>query len=135
VDRLNRLLSREGMPPNTVIMGADQFFVYEDGGIEVVAYGVTDERLLVGTSSADLAKVGAGGADLTTSRSYQAAVEALDRDDYSVAFFADVTGIVDLFSASGDVRVALEPVTAVVGAGRVDGSLYQGTVLVLIDYD
>jgi hypothetical protein len=135
LDRLNRFLSQEGMPPTTVTNGSDQFYVYEEDGTEVVAYGVTSERLLVGTSSADLATVGASGADLTTSPSYQAAVGALDGDDYSIAFYADVAGMVDVFGATGDVRIALEPLTAVIGAGRVNGSLYQGTVLVLIDYD
>ena len=52
-----------------------------------------------------------------------------------MAFFADIAAMVDVFGADGDVRIALEPFTAVVGASRVDGNLYRGTVLVLIDFD
>jgi hypothetical protein len=111
------------------------FFVYEDAGEEVVAYGITDERLVIGTSSRDLTRIGAGGPNLTTNPAYAAAVDALDGDDYSVAFFADVAGMADVFGATGDVRVALAPFTGVIGASKIDGSLYRGTVLVLIDYD
>jgi hypothetical protein len=135
LEDLNRLLSQEGIQPDTVTIGTEEFYVYEDGGEEVVAYGVTEERLLVGTSSRDLVRVGAGGPDLTTNPAYRTAVEALGGDGYSVAFFADIAGLTDVFGATGDVRVALEPFNAVVGASRVSGSRYQGSVLVLIDYD
>ena len=43
--------------------------------------------------------------------------------------------MVDVFGAEGDVRVALKPFTGVIAATKIDGSLYRGTVLVLIDYD
>jgi hypothetical protein len=129
--KLNSLLADEGMRPSTT----NGYFVYEDAGEEVVAYGVTDERLVIGTSSKDLARIGAPGPNLTTNPAYSAAVDALDGDGYAVAFFADVAGMVDVFGAEGDVRVALEPFTGVIGAGKVDGSLYRGTVLILIDYD
>jgi len=90
---------------------------------------------VIGTSSNDLARIGAGGPNLTTNPAYAAAVDSLDADDYAVAFFADVAGMVDVFGAEGDVRVALEPFTGVIAATKIDGSLYRGALLVLIDYE
>jgi hypothetical protein len=132
---LNRLLSTEGMQPASTMVGNDEFFVFEDEGAEAVAYGVTNEQFLVGSSTRDVSRIGGGGPNLTTNPAYRTALESFETDDYQVAFFADVAGMVDVFGATGDVRVALQPLTAVVGASRVNGSLYQGTVLVLIDYD
>ena len=133
--QLNTILADEGLAASTTSLAGNEFYVYEDAGSEVVAYGVTDERLMIGTSSDDLARIGAGGSNLSTSPTYTAALDALDSNDYSVAFFADVAAMLDVFGATGDVRVALDPLTAIVGASRVDGSLYRGTVMVLIDYD
>jgi hypothetical protein len=135
LEQLNTILADEGMQAATTQVGGDEFYVYEDAGDEVVAYGVTDERLMIGTSSDDLARIGANGDNLTANPTYAAALDALDGEDFAVAFFADVAGMIDVFGATGDVRIALEPFTAVVGASRIDGSLYRGTLLVLIDYD
>lgn len=133
--QLNNVLADEGIEASTMTVGEAEFYAHEDAGEEVVVYGVTEERLLIGTSSSDLTKIGAGGPNLTTNPTYAAAVDALDGDGYEVAFFADMAGMADVFGATGDVRVALEPFNAVVGATKIDGSLYRGTVLILIDYD
>jgi hypothetical protein len=62
------------------------YHVSEDAGDEVVAYGVTDQRLVIGTGSRDLGRIGTGGPYLTTNPAYAAAIAALDGGDYSVAF-------------------------------------------------
>lgn len=131
LEQVNALLADEGIRPSQ----ANGFYVYEDSGREMIAYGVTDERLVIGTSSNDLARIGADGPNLTTNPAYAAAVDSLDGDDFEVAFFADVAGMVDVFGGEGDVRVALEPFTGIIVATKIDGSVYRGTVLVLIDYD
>lgn len=135
VGKINSLLTQEGMPFSTVTVAGNEFYVFEDGGREAVAYGVTDQRFMIGTSSSDLARIGAGGPNLTGNPAYAAAVDALPGDGYSVSFFADVAGMVDTFDAEGDVRIALQPFNAVIAGTRIDESRYHGSLIVLIDYD
>ena len=135
VRKLNSLLADEGMPFTTTSVAGNEFYVFEDTGQEAVAYGVTDQRFLIGTSSSDLGRIGAGGANLTGNPAYTAAVDALPGDDYAVSFFADVAAMVDVFGAEGDVRVALDPFNAVIAGTSIDGSSYRGSLIVLIDYD
>jgi hypothetical protein len=135
IRKMNALLAEEGVPLSTTSVAGNEFYVFEDYGEEAVAYGVTDQRFLIGTSSSDLARIGAGGPDLTTNPAYAAAVDALPGDDYAVSFFADVAGIINVFGAEGDVRVALEPFTALIAGTSIDGSRYRGSLMVLIDYD
>jgi len=133
--RLQETLARQGVEVSTNSVAGNEIYVYEDGGVEAVAYGVTNQRFVISTSSSDLARIGAGGPNLTTNPHYAAAVDALPGDDYVVAFFADVAGMVDVFGAEGDVQVALEPFTAVIAGTSIDGSVYRGSFMVLIDYD
>ena len=131
---LNDVLAQEGILVSTTSVAGNEFYVFEEDGEEAVAYGVTDQRFVIGTSSNDLARIGAGGSNLTTNPAYEAAVDALPGNDYVVSFFVDVAGLVDVFRAEGDVRVALEPFTAVIVGTSVDGSSYRGSAIVLIDY-
>jgi hypothetical protein len=135
IRQLNTLLGDEGMPFATTNVAGNDFYVFEDDGQEAVAWGVTDQRFMIGTSSSDLARIGAGGPNLTANPAYAAAVEALPGDNYAVSFFADVDGMVDVFGAEGDVRVALEPFNAIIAGTSIDGSRYRGSLIVLIDYD
>ncbi|MDH3398705.1 MAG: DUF3352 domain-containing protein, partial [Acidimicrobiia bacterium] len=135
LSKLNDLLADEGMPVSTSMVAGNEFYVFEDDGAEAVAYGVTGQRFLIGTSSNDLARIGAGGPDLTTNPSFAAAIDALPGEEYVVSFYADVAAMVDVFGAEGDVRVALEPFTAVIAGTSIDGSVYRGSLMVLIDYD
>ncbi len=135
VRKLNTLLTDEGMPFVTTNVAGNEFYVFEDDGQEAVAYGVTDQRFMIGTSSSDLARIGAGGPNLTANPAYAAAVDALPGDNFAVSFFADVGGMVDVFGAEGDVRVALEPFNAIIAGTSIDGSRYRGSLIVLIDYD
>jgi hypothetical protein len=133
--KLNDLLAQEGIMVSSTSVAGNEFYVFEDHGEEAVAYGVTEQRMVIGTSSTDLVKIGAAGPNLTTNPAYTAAVDALPGQDYVVSFFADVAGMVDVFGAEGDVRLALEPFTAVIVGTSVNGSHYRGSAIVLIDYD
>ncbi len=135
VSKLNELLAGEGMPVSTASVGGNEYFVIEDGAEESVAYGVTDQRFLIGSSSSDLASIGAGGPNLTSNPAYAKAAGALPGDDYVVSFYADIAGMADVFGAEGDVRVALEPFRALIAGTSIDESMYRGSLLVLIDYD
>lgn len=123
------------MAVSTASAGGNEFFVIEDGGEESVAYGVTDQRFLIGSSSSDLARIGAGGSNLTSNPGYAAAAAALPGENYVVSFYADIAGMADVFGAEGDVRVALEPFSGLIAGTSIDESLYRGSLLVLIDYD
>ena len=135
VRKLNTLLTDEGMPFATTTVAGNEFYVFEDDGQEAVAWGVTDQQFMIGTSSSDLSRIGAGGPNLTGNPAYAAAVDALPGDNFAVSFFADVGGMVDVFGAEGDVRVALEPFNAIIAGTSIDGSRYRGSLIVLIDYD
>ena len=135
ISTLNDLLVAEGTPMKATTVAGNQFYVFEDGGEEVVAFGVTDQRFVIGTATGDLARIGAGGKNLAANPAYTAAADALPGDDYVVSFFADVAGLTDVFGAEGDVRVALEPFTAIIAGTSMDGSSYRGSLVVLIDYD
>ena len=132
---LNEMLAEEGIVVSTTSVAGNEIYVYDDAGEEVVPFGVTDQRFVIGTSSNDLARIGAGGPNLTVNPNYAAAVDALPGEDYAVSFFADVAGMVDVFGAEGDVRVALQPFTAVIAGTNVDGGVYRGSLMVLIDYE
>jgi len=135
VVRLNDILAEQDIAVSTTNVAGNDLYVFEDNGQEAVAFGVTDQRFLVGTSSSDLARIGAGGPNLTANPAFATAVDSLPGDDYVVSFFADVAGMVDVFGAEGDVRVALEPFTALIAGTSIDGSTYRASLMVLIDYD
>ncbi len=135
VRKLNSLLTDEGMAFVTTNVAGNELYAYEDAGQEAVAWGVTDQRFMIGTSSSDLARIGAVGPNLTANPAFSAAVDALPGDNFAVSFFADVGGMVDVFGAEGDVRVALEPFNAIIAGTSIDGSRYRGSLIVLIDYD
>ncbi len=132
---LQDVLEEKNTPVSAATVGGNEIYVLEDDAAEVVTYGVTDERFVVGTSSSDLTRIGAAGPNLLDSAAYAAAVDALPDENYLVSFFADVDGLADVFGASGDAQIALEPFTAVIAATSIDGDTYRGTVLVLIDYE
>jgi hypothetical protein len=133
--KLSNVLAAEGTQMTTRTVAGNEFYVFEDGGEEVVAFGVTDQRFLMGTATTDLADIGGGGPNLTTNPAYRAAVDALPGDDYVVSFFADVAGLIDVFGAEGDVRVALEPFTGIIAGTSMEASHYRGSLVFLIDYD
>jgi hypothetical protein len=135
LEKLNGFLAEQDIPVSTTNVAGNDFYILEDSGQEAVAFGITDQRFLVGTSGDDLARIGAGGPNLTSNPTYAAAVDSLPGDGYAVSFFADVAGMVDVFGAEGDLRVALEPFTALIAGTSIDGSAYHASLMVLIDYD
>lgn len=130
LDTLTRMLRDQG----AAMFSAQGFFVLDEDGSEVVAYGVRDGRLLVGSSVSILSGVGTEGARLDGTDAFVQAVKALPGDGYDVSFYADVDRLASIFGADRDLATVLEPIDSIVAATKLEAETFRGTLVIVIDY-
>ncbi len=126
--RITELLRQQGV---AVAPGAGGFQAIQDRGFDVLAYGVSDGRLLIGSSSTVLSAT--GGSKLASTPGFAAVDAALPGEASDIAFYADIGRMVDAFTDEPEIIDALAPLQGLGASARIEGTSITSTMVLLVN--
>jgi hypothetical protein len=127
IDSLENLALQEG-----VLIDAGTPSVARAEGLEIIAYQVTDDALIIGSAFGVVSDFLSDRGGLTSGDLYRELDAALPGDGLSL--YVDLSRIFDIADMSRADKAIVEPMRGVGATSSSDGAVMTGALLILIDY-